>query len=97
MKTGINVFCFSFAFSLEQYLKYSWKLKYFAFLFHCTPDSVFRCLKSTKMKNFVEGKKKVIFIRQAASVACEEVLDILSPLVGTVAHSAALEKAACNL
>lgn len=40
--------------------------------------------------------KKIIFMWQAASVACEEVLDILSPLLGTVVYSTALEKVACN-
>jgi len=46
------------------------------------------------MKSF---GKKIIFICQAASVACEEALDILSPLLVTVTYSTALEKVACDL
>lgn len=40
---------------------------------------------------------KVIFLRRAASVACEQVLDILSVPSVTVAYSTALEKVSCNL
>lgn len=45
---------------------------------------------------FEVGVEGIIFILQAASVACEEVLDILSLLLVTVAYSTSLEKVACN-
>lgn len=65
--------------------------------FHSEPDSVFHYLKLPKNEKYSWGGKKIIFILQAASVACEEVLDILSPLLVTVGYSTGLEKVACNL
>lgn len=71
-------------------------------MFHCKPDSVFHYLKLPENEQyfffffFEVGVEGIIFILQAASVACEEVLDILSLLLVTVAYSTSLEKVACN-